>query len=276
MLDNNIAMLPRSYMIIPKELLDHDLIFHFTKGKSAIENILYSGKLRFSPLEEMNDPYEYKMISTGVMTRRCIDEETVNKVSAMLRRVILRDSKVACFVQKISQERCDPFELPFIKPRSWAQYGEAQYGACFVFSKSKLLQEAKKEIPFITVYGESVNYDLDTLSSSRKSHIMFNQDLSIDENMHSHLENHRKDVFFRKYKDFADENEYRVVLVDTSEQKRKYLYFSIRKALQAVIFGERFQEVYKSVARELTLQQGAKPYILTYGKTPYVSELMNA
>ena len=76
-------------MEIPAELKDKDLIFHFTRARTAIENILFDWKLRFSPMNEMNDPYEYKMSSRGIIPRGHIDDNTLNEAMILLMNTIL-------------------------------------------------------------------------------------------------------------------------------------------------------------------------------------------
>ncbi len=260
-------------MDIPSELLNQDLIFHFTKTRIAIENILFEGKLRFSPMDEMNDPYEYKITSAGMVSWGKIDRDIFNEATTLLMSTILKDSKVACFVQ-LSNEKCDDFELPFIKPRSWAQYGEEQYGICLAFSKSALLQNISKEISEIITYEDSVAYDLDTNTFSQKTRLDdYNQNMSVEENIYSHLAMHSKDIFFRKYSDFADENEYRIVLVDKAKDKRQYLFCPLKSSLKAIILGDRFHKVYHDLVKKLCHTHSAITYTLKFGRVPYINKL---
>lgn len=264
----------RPEMEIPSELLDQDLIFHFTKARTAIENILFDGKLRFSSMSEMNDPYEYKIASPlVVICDKRIGEDIFNEATTLLMRTILKDSKVACFV-KPSNEECDNFELPFIKPRSWAQYGEEQYGICLALSKSALLENITEEISEITTYKGSVTYDLDTYSSSKKASLNnYNQNMSVEENIYSHLATHYKDIFLKKYNDFADENEYRIILVDRSKNRRQYLFCPLKGPLKAIILGDRFHKVYNDLAKELCHTHSAIIYTLDFDSSQFIYKL---
>jgi hypothetical protein len=64
-------------------------------------------------MNEMNDPYEYKMSSRGIIPRGHIDDNTLNEAMILLMNTILRDSKIASFVISFSPN-CDIFDLPFI------------------------------------------------------------------------------------------------------------------------------------------------------------------
>ncbi len=221
---------------------------------------------------ELNDPYEYKMFSKGMLQRGRIDENVFIEAMELLDRTILKDSKIACFV-KSSIEECDAFNLPFTKPRSWAQYGEEQYGVCFVFDKPALLKEIDIKIDGITVYPGPVSYDLCSDSVSQKNCLNYNNSMTTEENISSHIKMHSKDIFFRKYNDFSGENEYRIILVDRLRGRRQYLFCPLEGVLKAVILGERFHEVYRGLIRERCHSYSAKTYTLSYGRVPYISEL---
>jgi len=256
-------------MEIPDDLKDQELIFHFTKSKIAIENILFDGRIRFSPLKHMNDPYEYKIISSAVQPRGGICENVAHQVSEILKEVIRVDSKLLCFVGHKNCE-CDAFELPFIKPRSWAQYGEEQYGVCLVFRKNSLLETIKMNIKDVSIFEDTVVYDLDTKSRSKKNFITYKPKQSVEENVRQHLEQHKQDIYFRKYRDFRDENEYRIVLVDNTHKRPGYIYCPIKGALHSVILGDRFHDVYIGVIKELANKLDAKTFALRYGREPNI------
>lgn len=255
-------------MMISDDLKDQELIFHFTKSKIAIEEILFDGQIRFSPLNHMSDPYEYQNIASAVQARGGIDENVVNHVLGRLKRGILFDSKILCFVRHKDYE-CDAFELPFTKPRSWAQYGEKQYGVCLVFRKNSLLEIIKRHLNDVSIFEDMVVYNLDTKSRSKKNLISFNTRKDVEENVRQHLEIHKQDIYFRKYQDFRDENEYRIVLVDNTHKRPEYIYCPIKGALHSVILGDRFHDVYIGVIKELAKKLEAKTFKLRYGREPY-------
>lgn len=261
-------------MDIPEILRNEELIFHFTKTNIAIENILYERSLRFSPLHLMNDPYEYQIVTGGVYGRG-IDPEIITPATQKLRKSILVDSKLGCFVKNKNKD-CDVFELPYIKPRSWAQYGQGQRGVCLGFNKKKLLNVIKKCVPAgVIIYESAVFYDLDSKYKSKKATVNYNNDLSVEDNIARHINTNRDDIFFRKYKDFRDEDEYRIAVYDKRRELNNYFRFGICEALEAVILGDLFPDVYFDLVKELSDNLSAKVFSLKFATVPSLKEIKN-
>lgn len=259
-------------MDIPEKLLRDDLVFHFTNASTAIEHILHSGLIRFSPMDEMNDPYEYQILSSGILGDIEIGGDTAQELTFLLRNTILKKSKLACFVssKEISE---NSFKYPFIKPRSWAQYGDAQRGICLGFKKEVLLKNISKNINEVTVYENFVEYSLGNSDTSAKNMIDYNDRISAQENIHTHIHKNKADVYFRKYQDFSDEDEYRVVLIDKSLSEKQYIHCPIKDALECIILGDRFNNVYYDLIRKFATTYSANAFKLSYGRVPYMFEL---
>lgn len=243
-------------MNIPEELLDNDLLFHFTKSYVAMESILYEKRIRFSSLINMNDPYEYKIVSLGISTWGGIPYETASEAIYRLRETILYKSKILSIVRSKESNIVDNYHLVFAKPRLWAQYAEAQYGVCLVFSLSAFLDKLKKTYPQLTVYDDYVEYDLSKGQESSKTYLReYDTSLSIDENIKTHIEINKKDIFFRKYEDFKDESEYRLVLMDWKDVNNSDIYIDIEGLIIGVIIGERFRDVYEEAIKYLAMDK---------------------
>lgn len=73
-----------------------------------------------------------------------------------------------------------------------------------------------------------------------------------------------KDIFFRKYKDFRDENEYRIVLIDWDEDSNSDIYIDLKGVICGVIMGERFKKVYEQLMKNLVTNLNASLYRITY------------
>lgn len=188
--------------IIPKELLDNDLLFHFSRPYVAMETILYGKRIRFSSLVNMNDPYEYKIGSLGVSAWGGIPHETASEAMSRLRDTILYKSKLLSTVRSKENNITDDYRLVFTKPRLWAQYAEAQYGVCLVFSLSAFIDKLQRNHPQLTVYHDYVEYDLSRRGKkSLKTDLReYNTSLSIDENIQTHIEINKKTYFFANMK----------------------------------------------------------------------------
>ncbi len=257
-------------MNIPKELLDSDLVFHFTKPYIAMENILHENNIRLSSLINMNDPYEYKIVSSGLSLLGSISQETASESLSMLRNTILYKSKILSLVRSKEKNIADAYQLVFTKPRLWAQYAEAQYGVCLIFSLNAFLEELKQSYPELTVYHNYVEYNLSSNKRNSKTHLKCSTSRTLDENIRTHVNANQKDIYFRKYEDFEDESEYRIVLIDWNDSRNNDIYINIQKIIRGVILGERFHKVYEELIRNLATNLNVNLYRILYSTSEVV------
>lgn len=255
-------------MSIPKNLLNTDLLFHYTKPYVAIENILYENKIRFSSFINMNDPYEYKLPSLGVMSKGGIAEATASELMGILRNTILYKAKILSLVR--NKEASSAADSVFTKPRLWAQYAEAQHGVCLVFSLKALLEQIKDAYSDITIYNDFVEYDLMKGRKSSKNHLRYDKSKNNHENIKHHIDTHKKDIFFRKYEDFRDENEYRIVLINWLDKSNNDIFIDLQGALRAVILGERFHRTYEALMKNLVKDLECDMYKIMYASDIHV------
>ena len=66
--------------------------------------------------------------------------------------------------------------------------------------------------------------------------------------------------YFRRHSDFKDENEYRLVVVDILGHDSDYLYFPVSGALEFIILGDRFHDIYHNLIRDLANKYEAEAY----------------
>ncbi|NUO08158.1 MAG: DUF2971 domain-containing protein [Candidatus Brocadia sp.] len=259
-------------MNIPKELLDNDLVFHFTKPYVAMESILHKNRIRFSSLVDMNDPYEYKIVSTGVSAGGGISEKMALEAMLRLRDTILYKSKILSLVKSKNITINNPYQLVFTKPRLWAQYAEAQYGVCLVFGLSAFLDEIKNMYPKLSVYHDYVEYDLSKHEINSKANIRnYDKSLSCEANIKTHIGINKKDVYFRKYEDFEDESEYRIVLINWEDNGKHDIYIDITGIIRGVILGERFHAMYEETVKDIVINKlHAKLYRIIYNASHVV------
>ena len=70
-----------------------------------------------------------------------------------------------------------------------------------------------------------------------------------------------------------DEKEYRIVLINKSENNEQYLFAPIDGALMFIILGDRFNKVHQNRIMEFGERYSARAFVLKYGRLPYLSEL---
>lgn len=259
-------------MNIPKELLDNDLLFHYSKSYVAMEKILYEKKIRFSSLIDMNDPYEYKLPSLGVMGKGGIAEATASELIDMLRKAMLYKAKILSLVRSKGSNSASAFHQVFAKPRLWTQYAEAQRGVCLVFSLTTFLEKIRAAYSDITIYNDFVDYDLLKGRKSSKNHLKYDKSKSPDENIRCHIHTNQRDIFFRKYEDFRDENEYRIVLMNWPDKSNNDIFIDLRGLLRAVILGERFHRTYEALIKNLVKDLNADLYKIMYASSVSVQK----
>lgn len=113
-------------------------IYHYTKCSTAIKYILPSRTLRFSSLENTNDPKESKDWELGIGTNENADlsEFSPGKISNWLSTELKGRAKLLCFstdTYPITGDKFkDIFNRGFCKPRMWAQYADAHKGVLFL------------------------------------------------------------------------------------------------------------------------------------------------
>jgi len=231
-----------------KKAISSDSLFHYTSSDIALNYILLNGTLRFSEYSKTNDPYEYEDLN---LSAHCFGKNESMYISRRNVESQLNDlrkdfCKIACFTvndENISQmdnnnDQSSIFEsLGCCKPRMWAQYGENHFGVCFMFSKSSLLYELN--LYHQDVFPDMVSYSINN-RWRKELDVDVNQVYNLGEALYviEHIKNHRSDIFFKKHKDYADENEFRILVISESKDA---LFLKINKSLRAIIIGDRFK-----------------------------------
>jgi len=196
-----------------------DSIFHFATYEKAV-NILLEKRLRFSNLKNMDDPREKDWRINSYIGDQAVANhgEKPFKVMNDLTEKINLHYKIACFCRnKYSRSRYYHTEststtmLGYARLRMWSQYADKQAGVCIVFSipemkKALRLQLGKQKL----IFGKGVSYKRNFFNDYEITRI--NDDALI--NPDEHINKHRDKIFFTKYIDYKDENEYRFVIHD--------------------------------------------------------------
>lgn len=216
-----------------------DAIFHYTKRDTAINYILDTKKLKLNLLKNTNDPYEYKrkaIISCFIESEE--NEKKDFKDDSL--EDIIQNTLFSSFC--MNSENIQGYE----KPRMWSQYGENHGGVCLVFSKELLLQTIKAEFSKnYEIYAEKINYQitpLDALTGVPIEYIIDNYE----------------NIFFQKHKDYRDEDEFRIVLVQKNKEDSfsSELFIDISNSLKLIILGDNFPKVNLPTIEHLTYKLG--------------------
>jgi Protein of unknown function (DUF2971) len=144
----------------------------------------------------------------------------------------------------------------FVRPRMWEQYGERHSGICLVFDRAMLESRIETELAEVPHYSGDVRYTPGgwAQSNARTAADADMLDRGFQEVViQAHIDTYKDDFFFLKMDDWAAEHEYRLVLLDRSEE---YGSFSYGESLHSVVLGERFPDWMWPAAKSATEEAG--------------------
>jgi len=235
-------------MAYEEELFSDDVIYHYTSLTAAFECILPYGKLRFSCLENTNDPLEYKTLfinaslwADNLDKQRDLMYDTIGLIGKTRKS----GYQAACFCRNESDNDLrNTFDaiksLGCAKSRMWSQYGDNHKGVVLAFSKTKFLKEIQKSnYDCLVVLSGDVQYN--GFDFNYFPAINGNRILEIGQKTYCRefLKENQEQLFFTKDKDYRDENEFRVVL---ATETNKRIHVDITSSLQGLIIGDRFPD----------------------------------
>ncbi|MCG3663827.1 DUF2971 domain-containing protein [Aliarcobacter butzleri] len=219
-----------------------DAIFHYTKKETAIEYILNDKKLKFGFFHSTNDPYEYKDRLTSATGLGHINDSLFNESMKLIDNTI----KNAAFLSFCGNSNNKGYE----KPRMWSQYGQNHSGICLVFSKKSLIKTIENQLSNdCLIYGENINYK----KISFEDLYIYDDDLSVSQVVINNIEENYQNFLFQKHLDYKDENEFRIILIQKTENNfYKNIFVDISDSLKFIILGDSFPKVYLPTIKELS------------------------
>lgn len=216
-------------------------LYHYTSFEVAVENILDTGKVRFSPFIKTNDPLENKSwlldwsANLGVQNPNF---EMITQRRELINEFLSENCKTLCFTKEFYDSNNQLVE-GFEHPRMWAQYGNNHKGVSLVFDKDLMdkaiktqLGENKKLFSGEVFYTEDF-HNFTTLLGK------FNINFSgmSEEDLISYVYNsipEVKDIFMMKRRDWESESEFRYVIAD---KDKGFLTFDFKDSLKYIVLG---------------------------------------
>lgn len=266
--------------IFAEKKIVSDLVYHYTKKTIALEYIISTRKIRFSPLKYTNDPREYKewtfvLSGTGLPSEDNIYRQSLTAKSE-INNIRQQNYKSLCLCldkwMKLNREY-DPFLRGFAKSRMWSQYGENNEGICIAFSIENIEKVLRDTFGAETIiYHRALDYK-NFSPDSIHSRTLNGDELQTKittEYVKQHIQKYYKNIFFEKNEDYRDEDEYRFVVYNNTED---YIYLPIDKCIKGLILGERFPNIYSDLIIDFSNQLRIECKRLKWhnGK-PYLSE----
>ena len=227
----------------------NEYIAHYTRIEVLLEYLLPNIKIRFSPLNKLNDPKESKnknslMLFQGLPDDPWAQPIRYDELFEEHNRAISVGIKVACFSLGTDKIPC------WRKPRMWAQYAGNFRGACLIFNKNKFLNSIKNLREF--VIANQVFYDDESAESLCPfMNISCPQgEFDTFEYVKSELLKYPDRFLFCKNTDWFSEDEYRFVCYDNSNSE--YIYYDASQALEGIVIGDEVSTAYFKMLIELS------------------------
>lgn len=219
-------------------------LIHYTSLDTGLNHILYNMKLRFGPLSLTNDPYEYKKRGEGLIASNEMSEEDTARMMSVIINFNNGGVKVGCFVAESQNNWKEGKGIR--KSRMWAQYGNNHSGIAFVFDQKSLLEECKTHvINRWAIFNDKVEYPPYNRNKTNPcwANLTENSINSSSDMIEEHLFQNAKSYWYKKDKDWEDEQEYRIMMFTKNPQ---FEYINIAPSLEAVILGDKAEETMMS------------------------------
>lgn len=234
--------------------MERDFIYHYSSASLVLEKILNNMELKFSSLQELNDPREYNDLNFTCSSRKNPYYKFF-EINQGVNNFIKNRFKVACFCKsKYFTSQSKPPNYGYTKARMWSQYANKHSGICLVFSRKSLENKIKEERNIICSFFEDIEY---------KGCTFLNPDiLSVDvddylnnkeEYLINYVKLHYKEIFYIKNLDYKDENEFRIVFYDPLSD---FNLINIEGSLKGLVLGDNFHQIYLPIVEKYADENG--------------------
>lgn len=194
--------------------LNDGLLYHYTDFDGLI-GILKSMSLRTSPLHNLNDLSEGKIIHDDIQFKERFDR-------------YLKKCQILSFCRNYHNNA--GVQEGTNRPRNWAHYADDCRGACVVIRSDKFLKE---NIDLLS------RLDFHTLEKVDYTPVTFSNFYEGKENrgVVDFICEHYREVFFTKHSDWENEDESRLFCCGIKCESERYL--SIINSIDSICLGER-------------------------------------
>jgi hypothetical protein len=212
-----------------------------------MERILTDKKIRFSSIKKLNDPKESKP-SFKIENFRDENKNRIVGIDENFYYTYLDYTKVFCCSISDKPESngrgsSSLFSKGFAHQRMWAQYAYNHAGICLAFNRERLLSNVNEKDYHRVLYNK-VDYSHREIEKNGIATIDHSKltKYGTDKYLEKFAVKNKKLLFFTKYPDWKQENEYRIVLLCKYDEEDTFV--KIDDSLEAVILGSEFPEVY--------------------------------
>ncbi|WP_405338591.1 DUF2971 domain-containing protein [Fibrobacter sp.] len=243
-------------MISKSDLCAHNtedsprFLYHYTKVESAIK-ILKSGKLLLRAPEKMNDPHEYRLREiNGILINETLSEQECHK-AVEIHSDAIKERKYAVRMVSFSTDQnphwCKPIKRGWNRVSMWTYYAESHAGVCLIFDRKRLEENFSLEFSDVKCrcFCRPIQYVNDDELEQYEDMFWEAHETYLDKDHVKHL--------FTKLDDYAPEQEYRLLLVNSELEDTDDVLLPIKNSICGIITGDRFK--YRDEAIKKTLHK---------------------
>lgn len=212
-------------------------IYHFTKLKTGIENILPHMTLKANNFHKTNDPRETFLWSfSGTNIRNDHYDEDQIEASFRIGYESRKNARVICFTNESSGAKNEMM---------WSHYGETHEGLCLELDREVFIKENEEVLDQKLNFFENVNYMLK--EEYIKKPLFYNTSKDWNDSLDSFIQSNYPYLYFTKSHFWEKEDEHRLVVIDKNWDG----LLSIKKSLKSVIIGIYCYEKYIATIEKL-------------------------
>lgn len=251
-------------------------LFCYKSEKASLYSLV-SKSLRFSPIGTLNDPIENTLQTFFLDTDTRFQRNQISEYTSLLKTLTKKycDTfiKVLCFTLGTDPEPqtlIPQSHMGYMRFSMWSQYADLGKGICIILDKSKLEKELVNLLRKENIFGKSgqINY---TEDFTHNMAFRFTYDeihsLEVGNNiLKSKIQKYYKEYFFKKRKDWSNENEYRCLIVSDRIQ-----YLDINHSIAGIVFGYNSSKEFISLVNSLDhFKKVPKVKIMLQGYHAYI------
>jgi hypothetical protein len=233
---------------------DASFLYHYTTTDTVLNHILKNGTLKFNSFRKVNDPRESKEwdMTPFVSMDSNLDLDQYHAISREVSDILKANAKLVCFscdkneaIGKLQPEAL--LYRGFSKPSMWHHYGGKHNGLCLMFDREKLNNTFIKRLDQSRLVSGKVHYSNQGILT-KIGNDPFNINLTTITSttnylsaIKAHLNSWFSALFLRKLTDWANEDEYRWIYLDTNPEP---IYVDFEDSLEAIVIGEHVSDVH--------------------------------
>ena len=213
-----------------------EYLAHYTKLETALEFILPSKEVLFSPLSKMNDLSETKRAISGWSSSSDALEPDIWEANA----VISDRSRVFCTSEGNEFAPC------WSNASLWCHYAEGYRGVCIVLNKQKLIDMFSQAFSGKVHFSQLIKYGF---FNSIPGLANYRNHAEQEQIIRDYLLLHSEQVFFSKSPSWSGESEYRFFTLasDVNEQTK----LDVSECIEAVVIGpQRSPTIYTGILKK--------------------------